>query len=316
MQQYSSPLFYLVNEQSGDMTEQIIKARNVSRMPIWIRQQLGDGVDYGRTHQAVHENRLHTVCQEARCPNRGECWSRGTATFMLLGDTCTRACGFCSVKTGRPGALNTNEPAQVTEAIKAMDLKYVVLTSVNRDDLADGGAGIFADTYTLLKQFNPHIGIEFLTPDFQQGQQHAVDRVVQAVTPHVDSGRTALVWGHNIETVPRLYQKARKGSKYQRSLDLLRLASQQHGVETKSAIMLGLGETHDEVIEVLRDLRAVGVSRVAIGQYLRPTINHLPVENYIHPTEFTALQQQAEDIGFSWVKAGPMVRSSYHADDE
>jgi len=298
------------------MTEQIIKARNVSRMPIWIRQQLGDGVDYGRTHQAVHENRLHTVCQEARCPNRGECWSRGTATFMLLGDTCTRACGFCSVKTGRPGQLNTDEPAQVTEAIKAMDLKYVVLTSVNRDDLADGGASIFADTYTLLKEYNPHIGVEFLTPDFQQGQQQAIDRVMNAVSPYFVSDKTALVWGHNIETVPRLYQKARKGSKYRRSLDLLRLASQQQGVETKSAIMLGLGETHDEVIEVLQDLREAGVSRIAIGQYLRPTINHLPVESYIHPTEFTALQQQAENIGFSWVKAGPMVRSSYHADDE
>ena len=298
------------------MTEQIIKVRNVSRMPIWIRQQLGDGVDYGRTHQAVQENRLHTVCQEARCPNRGECWSRGTATFMLLGDTCTRACGFCSVKTGRPGALNTQEPAQVTEAIKAMDLRYVVLTSVNRDDLVDGGAGIFADTYTLLKEYNPQIGIEFLTPDFQQGQQLAVNRVMQAVTPYIDDSKTALVWGHNIETVPRLYQKARKGSKYQRSLDLLHLASQQQGVETKSAIMLGLGETHEEVIDVLHDLRAAGVSRIAIGQYLRPTINHLPVDSYIHPTEFATLQQQAEDIGFCWVKAGPMVRSSYHADDE
>jgi len=298
------------------MEESIVKVRNVSRMPIWIRQQLGDGLDYGRTDQAVRENRLHTVCQEARCPNRGECWSRGTATFMLLGDTCTRACGFCSVKTGRPGALNTQEPAQVTEAIKAMDLSYVVLTSVNRDDLADGGVGIFADTYTLLKDYNPHIGIEFLTPDFQQGQQQAVDRVMKAVMPYVGSDKPALVWGHNIETVPCLYQKARKGSKYQRSLDLLELASRQPGVETKSAIMLGLGESHDEVVDVLRDLRAVGVSRIAIGQYLRPTINHLPVENYIHPTEFTALQIEAEEIGFSWVKAGPMVRSSYHADDE
>ena len=298
------------------MKEQIIKVRNVSRMPIWIRQQLGDGLDYGRTHQAVHENRLHTVCQEARCPNRGECWSRGTATFMLLGDTCTRACGFCSVTTGRPGALNTQEPAQVTDAIKAMDLKYVVLTSVNRDDLADGGAGIFADTYTLLKEYNPRIGIEFLTPDFQQGQQLAVDRVMRAVIPYVDGSKPALVWGHNIETVPRLYKTARKGSKYQRSLDLLHLASRQQGVETKSAIMLGLGETHEEIIEVLHDLRAAGVSRIAIGQYLRPTINHLPVDSYIHPTEFDALQQQAESIGFSWVKAGPMVRSSYHADDE
>lgn len=300
------------------MTDQSIEpiVRNVSRMPEWIRQQLGSGLDYGRTHQAVHKNKLHTVCQEARCPNRGECWSRGTATFMLLGDTCTRACGFCSVKTGRPGLLNTSEPEQVTEAIKAMDLNYVVLTSVNRDDLLEGGASIFARTYTLLKEYNPEIGIEFLTPDFQQGQQLATDVIMEAVSPYAHGDKPALVWGHNIETVPGLYKKARKGSKYQRSLDLLSLASQQAGVETKSAIMLGLGETHDEVIEVLQDLRSVGVSRVAIGQYLRPTAKHLPVESYIHPTEFSALEEQARQLGFSWVKAGSMVRSSYHADDE
>jgi len=297
------------------MTDQNIDVpvRNVSRMPEWIRQQLGGGLDYGRTHQAVHQNRLHTVCQEARCPNRGECWSRGTATFMLLGDTCTRACGF---KTGRPRLLNTNEPEQVTEAIKAMDLNYVVLTSVNRDDLREGGASIFARTYTLLKEYRQEMGVEFLTPDFQQGQQLATDIIMEAVQPYANGDKPALIWGHNIETVPRLYKKARKGSKYQRSLDLLQLASRQQGVETKSAIMLGLGETHDEVIEVLQDLRSVGVSRIAIGQYLRPTAKHLPVESYIHPTEFSALEEQAKQLGFNWVKAGSMVRSSYHADDE
>ena len=295
---------------------EIDKGKNVSRMPEWIRQQLGGGLDYGRTSKAVHGNHLHTVCEEARCPNRGECWSRGTATMMLLGDTCTRACGFCAVKTGKPAALNTGEPQQVAEAIKAMDLNYVVLTSVNRDDLADGGAGIFADTYTYIKEYNRDIGIEFLTPDFQQGQQRATEIIMAAVKKYTDASRKpALVWAHNVETVPRLYKKARKGSKYQRSLDLLALASRQPGVETKSAIMLGLGEAHDEIIEVLSDLRSVGVSRIAIGQYLRPTISHLPVESYIHPTEFTALQRQAEQLGFGWVKAGPLVRSSYHADD-
>lgn len=299
------------------MTDQGIKIspRNISRMPDWIRQQLGDGVDYGRTHRAVHGNRLHTVCEEARCPNRGECWSRGTATFMLLGDTCTRACGFCSVKTGRPGLLNNNEPEQVAEAIKAMDLNYIVLTSVNRDDLNEGGASIFARTYSLLKENNPDMGIEFLTPDFQQDQQLATDIIMDAVRPYVSGDKPALVWGHNIETVPRLYKKARKGSKYQRSLDLLRMAAAQPGVEAKSAIMLGLGETHEEIIDVLKDLRSVGVERIAIGQYLRPTAKHLPVESYIHPTEFAALQEMAEQLGFSWVKAGAMVRSSYHAED-
>jgi lipoic acid synthetase len=258
-------------------------------MPEWIRQQLGNGPDYGRTHKAVQTNKLHTVCQEARCPNRGECWSRGTATFMLLGDTCTRACGFCSVKTGRPGLLNNGEPEQVTEAIKAMDLHYVVLTSVNRDDLVEGGASIFARTYTLLKEYRRDMGIEFLTPDFQQNQKLATDIIMEAVRPYANGDKPALVWGHNIETVPRLYRVARKGSRYQRSLDLLKMAA---------------------------DLRQAGVSRIAIGQYLRPTAQHLPVESYIHPTEFAALQQQAQAIGFSWVKAGAMVRSSYHADDE
>lgn len=298
------------------ITVETDEGRNVSRMPEWIRQQLGGGLDYGRTSKAVHDNRLHTVCEEARCPNRGECWSRGTATMMLLGDTCTRACGFCAVKTGKPGALNTREPQQVAEAIKAMGLNYVVLTSVNRDDLADGGAAIFADTYTYIKEYNRDIGVEFLTPDFQQGQQQATDIIMAGVARFSDaSDKPALVWGHNVETVPRLYKKARKGSRYQRSLDLLALASRQPGVETKSAIMLGLGETRDEIIEVFKDLRSAGVSRIAIGQYLRPTISHLPVECYIHPAEFVALQQQAEQLGFAWVKAGPLVRSSYHADD-
>jgi len=295
----------------------IVKAQaNVSRMPQWIRQHLGDGAQFGSTHRAIQQHQLHTVCEEARCPNRGECWSRGTATFMLLGDTCTRACGFCSVKTGRPGALNEHEPAQVVDAVRDLGLKYIVLTSVNRDDLADGGAGIFAESYRLLKALDPFMGVEFLTPDFQQDQKLALDIIMKAVRHAAHAGdKPRLVWGHNIETVPALYKKARKGSKYQRSLDLLSLISAQDEVEAKSAIMLGLGETHEQVIEVLHDLRAAGVARVAMGQYLRPTMQHLPVESYIHPTEFQALEEIANDMGFSWVKAGPMVRSSYHAED-
>jgi len=282
---------------------------NVSRMPSWIRQQLGGSDDYGKTAGTVKRQALNTVCEEAHCPNRAECWSRGTATFMLLGDTCTRACGFCNVKTGRPEHLDTDEPRRVAEAVADMGLDYVVLTSVNRDELADGGAGIYAEVLKRLRQDNPEIGLEILTPDFQQVQQNAIDKICAAV----DGGQ--LVWGHNVETVPSLYQEVRRGSKYQRSLDLLALAARQPGVEAKSAIMLGLGETFDEVLEVLRDLRAAGVARVSLGQYLRPTHFHLPVKEYIAPETFEQYEAGAKALGFSWVKAGPMVRSSYHAEE-
>jgi lipoic acid synthetase len=283
---------------------------NVGRMPSWIRQPLGGEASYGGTAGAVHGEQLHTVCESARCPNRAECWSRGTATFMLLGDVCTRACGFCAVKTGRPeGLLDQDEPARVASAVARLGLDYVVLTSVNRDDLADGGAGIFAATLHHLRQQQSAIGLEILTPDFQQDQSAAVAVICDAVAGN------ALVWGHNVETVPSLYRTVRKGSKYERSLDLLALAAQQPCVEAKSAIMLGLGETRDEVLAVLRDLRAAGVSRVAMGQYLRPTRFHLPVKEYITPEQFADYESQAKALGFTWVKAGPLVRSSYHAED-
>ena len=282
---------------------------NVSRMPEWIRQQLGGEAAYGKTAATVKRQSLHTVCEEARCPNRAECWSRGTATFMLLGDTCTRACGFCNVKTGRPGELDTDEPRRVAEAVMQMGLEYVVLTSVNRDEQPDGGASIFAETLRLLRQERAEIGLEILTPDFQQDQQGAVKRIYDAVA----GGQ--LVWGHNVETVPNLYKEVRKGSKYQRSLDLLALAAQQPGIEAKSALMLGLGETKDEVLAVLRDLRAAGVARVSLGQYLRPTRYHLPVKEYITPATFNEYEVEAKALGFAWVKAGPMVRSSYHAEE-
>lgn len=282
---------------------------NVSRMPEWIRQQLGGEAAYGKTAATVKRQSLHTVCEEARCPNRAECWSRGTATFMLLGDTCTRACGFCNVKTGRPGELDSDEPRRVAEAVMQMGLDYVVLTSVNRDEQPDGGASIFAETLRLLRQARAEIGLEILTPDFQQDQAGAVKSIYDAVA----GGQ--LVWGHNVETVPNLYKEVRKGSKYQRSLDLLALAAQQPGVEAKSALMLGLGETKDEVLAVLRDLREVGVSRVSLGQYLRPTRYHLPVKEYITPATFNEYEAEAKALGFAWVKAGPMVRSSYHAEE-
>jgi len=289
--------------------------RNVARMPVWIRQNLGRDGHYPDTALAVRDNRLNTVCEEARCPNRGECWSRGTATFMLLGDTCTRACGFCSVKTGKPDWFDADEPRRIAAAVATMQLSYIVLTSVNRDDLPDGGASVFAESLRQLRLQDPQIGVEFLTPDFRNCQEQALDTVQQALELPLGTRRD-LVWGHNVETVPRLYQTARKGSKYARSLAMLRAAATLPGVEAKSALMLGLGETQEEVLAVLRDLRECGVARVSLGQYLRPSLEHLPVQEYIHPDAFAEYEQLARALGFAWVKAGPLVRSSYYAEEQ
>jgi len=289
--------------------------RNITRMPIWIRQNLGQEPHYQETSRSVRGNRLHTVCEEAKCPNRGECWSRGTATFMLLGDTCTRACGFCAVKTGKPEWFDQDEPLRVAQAVAEMKLNYIVLTSVNRDELPDGGAGIFAETLAQLRMQNPEIGVEFLTPDFRNCQENALALMQQTLEMLPEGSRRDLVWGHNIETVPRLYLEARKGSKYERSLALLKAAAKLPGVESKSALMLGLGEMRDEVLSVLQDLREQGVTRVSLGQYLRPSLQHLPVQNYPHPDEFADYEAAAREMGFDWVKAGPMVRSSYFAEE-
>jgi len=285
---------------------------NVGRMPVWIRQRLGGDQHYALTADAVRCNALNTVCEEARCPNRAECWSRGTATFMLLGDTCTRACGFCAVKTGKPDWFDNDEPRRVAEAVMGMNLNYVVLTSVNRDDLPDGGARIFADTLRELVRRKPDIGIEFLTPDFRARQTEAVALIQAAVR----AAGTRLVWGHNVETVPRLYKTVRKGSDYSRSLQLLAQAAQLADVEAKSALMLGLGETRDEVLAVMRDLSAAGVQRVSLGQYLRPSRYHLAVQEYVTPAQFDEYAAAARAMGFEWVKAGALVRSSYHAEEE
>ena len=288
---------------------------NATRMPTWIRQELGRGANFPATAQAVHGQGLHTVCEEARCPNRGECWSRGTATFMLLGDTCTRACGFCAVKTGRPGGYDRDEPRRVAEAVAQMGLNYVVLTSVNRDDLEDGGAAAFADSLRELRLRRPRMGVEFLTPDFRNTHDNAARAFTETLDALPEGTRRDLVWGHNVETVPRLYREARKGAKYERSLRLLELASKLPNIEAKSALMLGLGETREEVLQVLGDLRAAGVARVSLGQYLRPALDNLPVAHYIHPDEFAEYETAARDLGFAWVKAGPLVRSSYYAEE-
>jgi len=298
---------------------------NSSRMPAYIRQALTDKTHFSETSASVHDNQLVTVCEEAHCPNRNECWNRGTATFMLLGDTCTRACGFCAVKTGTPDSVDHSEPARIAQAVSEMALDFVVLTSVNRDELPEGGAAIFADTLVELREMNPAIGVEFLTPDFRACQEQAVAIVTEAlaIAPYLtkeqakDSGKEdiRLIWGHNIETVPSLYKEVRKGSKYERSLEMLRLAAEVAQVETKSSIILGLGETEDEVYQVMQDLRANQVSRIALGQYLRPTRYHLPVKEYLALDQFSEYEKMAQELGFSWVKSGPMVRSSYHAED-
>jgi lipoic acid synthetase len=288
---------------------------NATRMPVWIRQNLGRERHYPGTAAAVHGHGLHTVCEEARCPNRGECWSRGTATFMLLGDTCTRACAFCSVKTGRPAWNDAGEPGRVAQACLDLGLSFVVLTSVNRDDLADGGAGCFADTLSQLRHLKPDMGVEFLTPDFRNVQAQAAEAFNLALAALPDSARRDLIWGHNVETVPRLYKEARKGARYERSLDLLTLAARQPNMEAKSALMLGLGETQAEVLAVLADLRAAGVARLSLGQYLRPTLDNLPVARYVPPEEFADYETEARRMGFAWVKAGPLVRSSYYAEE-
>ena len=281
---------------------------NVGRMPPWVRHSLAAG-RYAATATTLHRQGLHTVCEEARCPNRGECWSRGTATFMLLGDTCTRACGFCAVKTGRPQLPDEREPQRVADAVGEMGLGYVVLTSVNRDDLADGGAAIFAATLAALRQRYPDIGLEVLTPDFRRCQEEALETIT---APLGKGGK--LVWGHNMETVPSLYKRVRRGADYARSLGLLERAALCPNVEAKSALMLGLGERFDEVVKVLDDLRCCGVRRLVIGQYLRPTRYHLPVKEYIPPATFANYEVIARELGFTWVQAGAMARSSYHAE--
>jgi len=262
---------------------------------------------YFRLKGLVQEHRLNTVCQEARCPNIGECWGAGTATFMILGEICTRACKFCAVSTGRPPVYDLDEPRRVAEAIQKLNLRYAVITSVDRDDLEDGGAFIFAETVRKTRESSPGIHIEVLIPDFR-GSLEALHRVVDARPD---------VLAHNVETVPRLYPIARAGSRYRRSVDLLRDAKSYDGLmTTKSSIMLGLGERRDEVLEVLNDLREADVDIVTLGQYLQPTRDHLPVDRYYSPDEFATLADFGKSIGFRHVEAGPLVRSSYHAEKQ
>ena len=274
------------------------------RHPPWLKVRAPGGPGFAETMATVRELGLHTVCQEARCPNIGECWGHRTATFMLLGDTCTRNCGFCAVTHGRPLAVDPAEPLRVASAVARLGLRHVVVTSVNRDDLADGGAAHFAATAGAIKRLLPGCRVEVLVPDFQGN----LASVAEVVASPID------VFNHNLETVPRLYRRVRAGARYARSLAVLEAA---HGgrdrLLTKTGLMLGLGETQEELASVFRDLRRISCDILTLGQYLRPSGEHLPVERYLPPEEFVALGAEALALGFRHVEAGPLVRSSYHA---
>jgi len=276
--------------------------------PDWLRIRLQTGESFGRIKRMLGDLKLNTVCQEARCPNIYECWSEGTATFMIGGDTCTRACGFCNVKTGRPEALDEHEPEHVAEAVAALRLEHAVITSVDRDDLPDGGAAHFARTLAAVRKANPSTKLEVLIPDFQ-GSAEALQVVLDARPD---------VLNHNTETVPRLYWRVRNRADYAQTLELLRRAGEFRArafpqMLTKSGIMLGLGESSQEVEATIRDIRAQGTDILTIGQYMRPTLKHLPVERYWTPEEFESLRHFALSLGFRFVESGPLVRSSYHA---
>lgn len=276
------------------------------RKPRWIRAQSQADPRVQRIKSVLRAQRLHTVCEEASCPNLGECFAHGTATFMIMGDICTRRCPFCDVAHGRPSPLDPEEPRHLADTIQAMGLAYVVITSVDRDDLRDGGAAHFVACIEAVRQRNPGIRIEILVPDFRGRVQTALD-ILRAAPPDV--------FNHNLETVPRLYRKVRPGADYGGSLELLRAFSAEHpGVPTKSGLMLGIGETREELLGVLRDLRDHGCEMLTLGQYLQPSRHHLPVERYLDPAEFEELAERARGMGFRQVASGPMVRSSYHAD--
>ncbi len=273
------------------------------RRPEWLKVRAPGGESYVRLKQMMRAKSLHTVCEEARCPNIAECWGAGTATFLILGDTCTRSCGFCAIKTGRPLPVDPDEPRRVAEAVRQMGIRHAVITSVNRDELPDGGASWFARTIEAIRRLCPGVTVEVLIPDFK-GKRDALQLVIDARPD---------ILGHNTETVPRLYRRVRPQGKYHWTLSVLEEAKRQ-GMRTKTGLMLGLGETLEEVIQVMHDLRRIGVDILTLGQYLQPTPNHLPVDRYVTPEEFAYLRRIGYELGFEHVESGPLVRSSYHAE--
>ena len=284
----------------------VVPSKSVQRKPAWIRAKAPIGDRVRQLKSSLRENNLYTVCEEASCPNLGECFSKGTATFMIMGDICTRRCPFCDVGHGRPNPLDTKEPQNLAKTIQSMGLRYVVITSVDRDDLRDGGAQHFVDCIEHIRHLSPQIQIEILIPDFRGRMDVALEILTQAPPD---------VLNHNLESVPSLYKKIRPGADYQWSLDLLKKFKQIHPqIPTKSGLMLGLGEEISEVEQVLRDMRDHNINMLTLGQYLQPSLDHLAVERFVTPEEFDLLGSYARSIGFDQVASGPMVRSSYHAD--
>jgi lipoyl synthase len=291
----------------------------IATMPDWLRRPIGNASDISTVQQIIKQRQIHTICEEGRCPNRGECYSQKTATFLLMGPTCTRSCAFCQVDKGHsPMPLDAEEPQKVAESVQLLGLKYVVLTSVARDDISDQGAGWFAETMRQIRLLNPDTQIEVLTPDFWGGKQEGFspeELQYQRIETIVKAKPAC--YNHNIETVRRLQAPVRRGAKYDRTLKVLEIVKALNpAIPTKSGLMLGHGETEEEVIETLRDLRVVECDRVTIGQYMRPSLEHLPVQKYWHPDEFARLGEIAKEMGFSHVRSAPLVRSSYHAGEE
>jgi lipoic acid synthetase len=303
----------IIFEIPGEVERPRSRGRGVSNMvvpidrarPEWLKVRLPTGPTHENLRRLMRSKALHTVCEEAHCPNMAECWGAGTATFMILGDTCTRSCGFCAVKSGRPGVVDAEEPRRVGEAVAQMGLGHAVVTSVNRDELLDGGAEIFAETIREIRRQSPRTTVEVLIPDFV-GRPESLDAVL-AARPEI--------LNHNVETVPRLYPRVRPQARYERSLEVLRRTKQRApDLVCKSGIMVGLGETRDEVIATMRDIASQGTNILTVGQYLRPSPVHLPIERYWTPSEFDDLRDVGMTMGFRHVEAGPLVRSSYHAE--
>ena len=280
-----------------------MKVTEKQRKPKWLKVKLPTASAFKAVRTVVKENSLHTICESGNCPNIGECWGAGTATFMILGNICTRSCGFCNVATGRPLEVDILEPLNVANSVKLMEVKHAVITSVDRDDLKDGGASIWAETINEIRRVNPKTTMETLIPDFK-GRKEDIQKIID-VAPEIVS--------HNMETVERLTKKVRIQAKYRRSLDTLRILN-EGSIRTKSGIMLGLGEQDEEVIQTMKDLREVGVKIMTIGQYLQPTKKHLPIVEYVHPNKFAEFKKIGLELGFRVVESGPLVRSSYHAE--
>ena len=277
------------------------------RLPDWLKVRMPGGPRYIELKQLMRDSRLHTVCEEARCPNIGECWERSAATFMILGDICTRACAYCAVTTGRPGAVDWGEPLRLAQTVQRMELQYCVITAVNRDDLDDGGAGVFAACIRQVRAAVPGCRVEVLIPDFQ-GNWDALAAVIDAAPQ---------VLNHNIESVERVFRRVRPKGDYRQSLELLRQVKRIDArIPTKSGIIVGMGETRDELLQTMRDLRAVDCDLLTVGQYLRPSIKHIAIDRFYTPAEFDEIRQAGEAMGFKHIAAGPLVRSSYHADEQ